>query len=116
MSSSFTQNQDKYVMEEVNKIGDKAVMCHRMNLKKVAFYCHVIKATTTYMVPLVVSDGIKAKALTICNHDTRGMSSNVLYDVLNVKPITVSVYHFIRNKVIACVPDVSESDDHPCVI
>ncbi|KAI5420897.1 hypothetical protein KIW84_044656 [Lathyrus oleraceus] len=116
MSSSLSQNQDKYVVEEVNKIGDKAVMCHRLNFKKVVFYCHAVNATTTYMVPLVASDGTKSKALTICHHDTRGMNPNVLNEVLNVNPGTVSVCHFIGNKAIAWVPDTSESSGHPCVI
>lgn len=118
MSSSFAQSQDQYVVEEVRKIGDNAVMCHRMNLKKVGFYCHQINATTTYMVPLVASDGTKSKALTICHHDTRGMDPNMLYEVLQVKPGTVPVCHFIGNKAIAWVPNdvVSESDDHSCVI
>ncbi|XP_058744315.1 unknown seed protein USP-like [Vicia villosa] len=116
MSSSFSQNQDKYVVEEVKKIGDKAVMCHKLNFKKVIFYCHVVNATTTYTVPLVAFDGTKSKALTICHHDTRGMNPIVLNEVLNVKPGTVPICHFIGNKAIAWVPDVSESDEHPCVI
>ncbi|XP_058735893.1 embryonic abundant protein VF30.1-like [Vicia villosa] len=116
MSSSLVQNQDKYVVEEVNKIGDKVVMCHRLNFKKVVFYCHAVNATTTYMVPFVASDGTKSKALTICHHDTRGMNPNVLSEVLNVKPGTVPVCHFIGNKAIAWVPDMSESGGHACVI
>ncbi|CAJ2657150.1 unnamed protein product [Trifolium pratense] len=118
VSSSFAQNQDEYVVEEVKKLGDKAVMCHRLNFHKVVFYCHQINATTTYMVPLVSSDGTKSKALTICHHDTRGMDPNMLYEVLKVKPGTIPVCHFIGNKAVAWVPndDVSESDGHPCVI
>ncbi|KAJ1411562.1 BURP domain [Sesbania bispinosa] len=117
ISSSFPQNQD-YVVEEVNKIGDKAVMCHRMNYEKVVFYCHQVNATTSYMVPLVASDGTKAKALTICHHDTRGMDPIVLYQVLKVKPGTVPVCHFVGNKAVAWVPKQvgSEFEDHPCVI
>ncbi|XP_058727860.1 unknown seed protein USP-like [Vicia villosa] len=116
MSSSFVQNQDKYVVEEVNKIGDKAVMCHRLNLKKVVLYCHTVNATTTYIVPLVASDGTKSKALTSCHHDTRGMDPSMLKEVLNVEPGTVPVCHFIDNKAIAWVPDMSESGGHSCVI
>ncbi|XP_058739941.1 unknown seed protein USP-like [Vicia villosa] len=116
MSSSLGQNQENYVVEEVNKIGDKAVMCHRLNFKKVVFYCHEVNATTTYMVPLVAPDGTKSKALTICHHDTRGMNANMLKEVLNVKPGTVPVCHFIGNKAIAWVPDMSEPSDHPCAI
>ncbi|XP_058772363.1 embryonic abundant protein VF30.1-like [Vicia villosa] len=118
MSSSFAQSQDKYVVEEVKKIGDRAVMCHRLNLKKVAFYCHQVNATTTYMVPLVASDGTKSNALTICHHDTRGMDPSIIYEVLKVKPGTIPVCHFIGNKAIAWVPnkDVTEANGHPCVI
>ncbi|CAI8607056.1 unnamed protein product [Vicia faba] len=118
MSSSFSQSHDEYVVEEVKKIGDKAVMCHRLNFKKVAFYCHQINATTTYMVPLVASDGTKSNALTICHHDTRGMDPNIIYQVLKVKPGTIPICHFIGNKAIAWVPnkDVTASNGHPCVI
>ncbi|CAL5196471.1 unnamed protein product [Lathyrus oleraceus] len=116
MSSSFSQSQDKYVVQEVNKIGDKAVMCHRLNFEEVVFYCHVVNATTTYMVPMMASDGTISKALTICHHDTRGMNPKVLNEVLNVKPGNVSVCHFIGNKAVAWVPNVSQSRGHPCVI
>ncbi|XP_050920045.1 embryonic abundant protein VF30.1-like [Lathyrus oleraceus] len=101
MSSSFSQGQDKYVVQEVKKIGDKAVMCHRLNFEKVVFYCRVVNATTTYMVPMMASDGTISKALIICHHDTRGMNPNVLNEVLNVKPENIFVCHFIGNMVVA---------------
>ncbi|XP_020208124.1 unknown seed protein USP [Cajanus cajan] len=114
VSSSFAPNEDQYTVEEVNKIGDKAVMCHRLNFEDVVFYCHQINATTTYMVPLVASDGTKARALTICHHDTRGMDPTVLYEVLKVKPGTVPVCHFVGNKAIAWVPNLVTSES--CVV
>ncbi|KAK7313856.1 hypothetical protein VNO77_39058 [Canavalia gladiata] len=113
VSSTFAQNQDQYIVEGVNKIGEKAVMCHRLNFENVVFYCHQVNATTAYMVPLVAPDGTKAKALTICHHDTRGMDPDVLYEVLKVKPGTVPVCHFVGNKAIGWV--TSESN-HPCVV
>ncbi|CAL5196465.1 unnamed protein product [Lathyrus oleraceus] len=119
ISSSFAENQDQYVVEEVKKIGDDTVMCHRLNLEKVVFYCHQVNATSAYMVPLVASDGTKAKALTICHHDTRGMDPKVLYEVLKVKPGGTPICHFVSNKAIAWVPDYDGSelnDNHPCVI
>ncbi|KAG5137434.1 hypothetical protein JHK82_022165 [Glycine max] len=114
ISSSFAQDHDQYVVEEVNKIGEKAVMCHRLNFENVVFYCHQINATTTYMVPLVASDGTKAKALTICHHDTRGMDPIVVYEVLKVKTGTVPVCHFVGNKAIAWVPNLVTSES--CVV
>lgn len=118
ISSSFAQNQDQYIVQEVKKIGDKAVMCHKLNFDQVVFYCHQVNATSTYIVPLVASDGTKAKALTICHHDTRGMDPDVLYEVLKVKPGTIPICHFVSNKAIAWVPNhaVRESDENPCVI
>ena len=115
ISSSFAKNKDQYVVDEVKKIGDKAVMCHRLNFKNVVFYCHQVNATTTYMVPLVALDGTKAKALTVCHHDTRGVDPVVLYEILKVKPGTVPICHFVGNKAIAWVPD-SDVNEHPCVI
>ncbi|CAL5195537.1 unnamed protein product [Lathyrus oleraceus] len=114
MSSSFAQNQTQYVVEEVKKIGDKAVMCHKMNLKTVVFDCHQVNATTIYKVPLMASDGTKSNALTICHHDTRGMNANALYKVLKVRPGTVPICHFIGNKAIAWVPNDSVSEDDDC--
>lgn len=117
ISSSFAPNQDKYIVEEVNKVGEKAVMCHRMNSENVVFYCHQINATTTYMVPLVSSDGTKAKALTVCHHDTRGMDPNVLHEVLKIKPGTLPVCHFVGNKAIAWVPNlVTSESNHSYVV
>ncbi|MCI29569.1 embryonic abundant-like protein, partial [Trifolium medium] len=78
-------------------------MCHRLNINKVVFYCHEVNATTTYIVPLVAFDGTKAKALTICHHDTRGMDPKVLQEVLKVKPGTIPTCHFIGNKAVAWV-------------
>jgi len=105
ISSSFSQNHDQYRVDEVKKIGDKAVMCHRLNFKDMVFYCHQVNATTIYMVSLVASDGTKAKALTICHHDTRGMNPDVLYEFFKVKPGTIPICHFVGNKAIAWVSD-----------
>lgn len=110
ISSSFDKNHDGYSVEEVKRVGEKAVMCHRLNFEKVVFYCHQINATTAYMVPLVASDGTKAEALTICHHDTRGMDPVVLYQVLKVKPGTVPVCHFVGNKALAWVPNLGTKE------
>ncbi|KAK2354351.1 hypothetical protein QL285_091883 [Trifolium repens] len=117
-SGYFAKNQDQYVVEEVKKIADKGVMCHRMNFEKVVFYCHQVNASTTYMVPLVASDGTKVNALAACHHDTRGMNPNLLDEVLKVKPGTIPVCHFVGNKAVAWlpIPVLGESDDRPCAI
>jgi hypothetical protein len=114
ISSTFVQNQDQYVVEEVKKVGDNAVMCHRLNFEKVVFNCHQVRATNAYVVSLVAPDGTKTNALTVCHHDTRGMNPELLYEALKVDPGTVPVCHFIGNKDAAWVPN--NSVDHPCVI
>ncbi|KAK7405755.1 hypothetical protein VNO78_07372 [Psophocarpus tetragonolobus] len=65
-----------------------------------------------------ISNGTKAKALTICHHDTRGMDPIMLYEILKVKHGTIPVCHFVGNKSIAWIPNLvtTESDHaHPCV-
>ncbi|KAI5393328.1 hypothetical protein KIW84_060448 [Lathyrus oleraceus] len=114
ISSTFDKNEDQYVVEEVKKVGENAVMCHRLNFKKVVFNCHQVRETTAYVVSLAAPDGSKAKALTVCHHDTRGMNPELLYEALKVSPGTVSVCHFIGNKAAAWVPNYSV--DRPCVI
>jgi hypothetical protein len=114
ISSTFAKNQDKYVVEEVKKVGDNAMMCHRLNFEKVVFNCHQVRATIAYVVSLVAPDRTKTNALTVCHHDTRGMNPELLYEALKVDPGTVPVCHFIGNKAAAWVPN--NSVDHPYVI
>ncbi|XP_058728713.1 embryonic abundant protein VF30.1-like [Vicia villosa] len=114
ISSTFDVNYDQYVVEEVKKVGDNAVMCHRLNFEKVVFNCHQVRATTAYVVSLVAPDGTKAKALTVCHHDTRGMNPELLFEALKVDPGTFPICHFIGNKAAAWVPNYSV--DRRCVI
>jgi len=117
-SGYFAKNQDQYVIEEVKKIADRGVMCHKLNLGKDVFYCHQVNASISYMVPLIGSDGTRVNALAACHHDTRGMNPNLLDEVLKVKSGTVPVCHFVGNKAIAWlpIPVMSDTDDHPCAI
>lgn len=114
ISSTFSPNQDQYVVEEVRRVGDNAIMCHRLNFEKVVFNCHQVKDTIAYVVSLVAPNGAKTKALTVCHHDTRGMNPDLLYDALKADPGTVPICHFIGNKAAAWIPN--HSDDHACVI
>ncbi|XP_058746453.1 embryonic abundant protein VF30.1-like [Vicia villosa] len=114
ISSNFAENQEQYMVEEVKKVGENAVMCHRLNFEKVVFNCHQGRDTTAYVVSLVSSDGTKTKALTLCHHDTRGMNPELLYEALEVTPGIVPVYYFIGNKAAAWVP--KHTVDNLCVI
>lgn len=107
LSSSFPDAQEQYTVESVQNLGDKAVMCHRLNFQKVVFYCHEINATTAFMVPLVASDGTKTQALAVCHKDTSGMNHDMLHQILKADPGTNPVCHFLGNKAILWVPNLA---------
>ncbi|KAB2607740.1 dehydration-responsive protein RD22-like [Pyrus ussuriensis x Pyrus communis] len=68
--------------------GDKAVVCHKQNYPYTLFYRHATKPTRAYVVPLRGSDGVKAKAVTICH----------------VKPGTIPICHFLPSDDVVWVP------------
>lgn len=106
LSSSFVSKQNQYRVEGVTNIGDKAVMCHRLNFQKATFYCHEIHATTAYMVPLVAGDGTKTQALAVCHFDTTGFNKQLFRKIMKVDPGTSPVCHFLGNKSILWVPNL----------
>ncbi|XP_068303574.1 BURP domain protein RD22-like [Pyrus communis] len=67
-----TMFMHKYtIMPGVKKLeGEKAVLCHKKNYTYAVFYCHAIKQTRAYIVPLVGADGVKTKAVAVCHIDT----------------------------------------------
>ncbi|QHO56757.1 Embryonic abundant protein [Arachis hypogaea] len=106
-SSSFLDKQTDYTIEGVHNLGDKAVMCHRLNFQSTVFYCHEIHGTTAYMVPMVAADGRRTQALAVCHHDTSGMNAEVLYEMLKIKPGTETACHFLGNKAVMWVPNMA---------
>ncbi|TKY49018.1 Dehydration-responsive protein RD22 [Spatholobus suberectus] len=102
------QKQKQYsVVEGVQKVGDKAVACHKLNYPYAVFYCHKV-ATRAYAVPLVATDdaGTKVKALAVCHTDTITWSrKNLAFEQLNVKPGTVPVCHFLATDTLLWVPN-----------
>ncbi|KAI3881021.1 hypothetical protein MKX03_037599 [Papaver bracteatum] len=64
----------------------------------VIFYCHATLAHTAqpYVVPLVGVDGTKIKATAVCHKDTSKWNpDHVAFRVLNVKPGTIPICHFL---------------------
>ncbi|WJX73449.1 hypothetical protein P8452_57230 [Trifolium repens] len=106
LSSSFIDKHVQYTIESVQNLGDKAVMCHRLNFRKVVYYCHEVHGTTAFMVPLVDSDGTKTQALAVCHGDTSGMNHEMLQQIMKVDPGTKPVCYFIGNKAILWVPNL----------
>ncbi|RDX61596.1 BURP domain protein RD22, partial [Mucuna pruriens] len=102
------QNQKQFrVVEGVEKVGDKAVACHKLNYPYAVFYCHKV-ATRAYSVPLVANDGdgTKVQALAVCHTDTIKWSrKNLAFQQLNVKPGTVPVCHFLATHTLLWLPN-----------
>lgn len=107
LSSSFINKEEQYTVESVQNLGDKAVMCHRLNFQKVVFYCHEINDTTAFMVPLVATDGTKTQALAVCHKDTSGMNHEMLHQIFKADPGNKPVCHFLGNKAILWVPNLA---------
>ncbi|CAL8996894.1 unnamed protein product [Prunus brigantina] len=85
--------------------GDKVVVCHKENYPYAVFFCHAISQTAAYVLSLNGDDGEKVKAVTICHLDTSEWSPEHLsFQILNVKPGTVPICHFISTDAIAWVP------------
>ena len=100
LSSSFVTKQEQYTVEGIQNLGDKAVMCHRLNFQKVVFYCHEINATTALMVQLMAGDGTKTQALAVCHADISGMNHEMLREALKLTleltlfAISLAITHF----------------------
>ncbi|KAI5354974.1 hypothetical protein L3X38_007869 [Prunus dulcis] len=85
--------------------GDKVVVCHKENYPYAVFFCHAIKQTAAYVLSLKADDGMKVKAVTICHLDTSEWDPEHLsFQILNVKPGTTPICHFISTDAIAWVP------------
>ncbi|KAK7386843.1 hypothetical protein VNO78_27181 [Psophocarpus tetragonolobus] len=106
LSSLFVNKQEEYTVEGVQNLGDKAVTCHRLNFQKVAFYCHEVHQTTSFMVQLVAADGTKTQTLVVCHSDTSSMNHQLLQHLMGVHPQTKPVCHFLGNKTILWVPNL----------
>ncbi|VVA11654.1 Hypothetical predicted protein [Prunus dulcis] len=85
--------------------GDKVVVCHKENYPYAVFFCHAIKQTEAYVLSLKADDGMKVKAVTICHLDTSEWDpEHMSFQILNVKPGTTPICHFISTDAIAWVP------------
>ncbi|CAL2234792.1 unnamed protein product [Prunus armeniaca] len=86
--------------------GDKVVVCHKQNYPYAVFFCHAIKHTAAYVLSLKGDDGDKVKAVTICHLDTSEWNpEHVSFQIVNVKPGTMPICHFIYTDAIAWVPN-----------
>ncbi|KAL9661439.1 hypothetical protein QQ045_026263 [Rhodiola kirilowii] len=92
-----TKLQKFKIINGIKKLAnDEAVVCHKETYPYAVFLCHDLKATRSYLVPLIGADGTKAKATAVCHIDTSGWNpEHLALRVLNVKAGTVPVCHFL---------------------
>ncbi|KAL1299382.1 hypothetical protein HN51_043849 [Arachis hypogaea] len=107
-----TQDRQYTVAEGVKKNGEKAMVCHKMNYPYAVFFCHKID-TRSYSVPLMTTnDGTKLKAIVVCHTDTAHWpSNNVAFKMLNTKPGTTPICHFLATDDVIWVPQFSGLKD-----
>ncbi|XP_038986196.1 BURP domain-containing protein 6-like [Phoenix dactylifera] len=85
-----------YAISDVQELpSSKLVVCHGENYAYAVFYCHTTSAVA-YKVSLVGKDGTKVEAVATCHTNTTGFNpEHVAFKVLDVKPGTVPVCHFL---------------------
>ncbi|GLT34855.1 hypothetical protein SLA2020_093480 [Shorea laevis] len=85
---------------------ERHVVCYKTNYPYAVFLFHSLEKTETYTVPLVGSDGMKAKAVAIFHKDTLAWNpKHKALKQLNVKPRTVPICHFLIIETIEWVPN-----------
>lgn len=101
-----TRRQEYTIAPGVKKVGEnKAVVCHRQEYPYAVFYCHKSETARAYTVPLEGADGVRVKAVAICHTDTSQWNpKHLAFQVLNVKPGTVPVCHFLPQDHVVWVP------------
>ncbi|KAH7846088.1 hypothetical protein Vadar_009612 [Vaccinium darrowii] len=88
---------EEYRVSGVKKMGgEKIVVCHKQNYAYAVFYCHKTTTTKAYVVSLIGINWTKAKAVAVCHTDTSAWNpKHLAFQVLNVKPGTVPVCHYL---------------------
>ncbi|XP_049382807.1 BURP domain-containing protein 3-like [Solanum stenotomum] len=96
----------KYTMEKVEEIAEgNNMVCHKVNYPYAVHYCHVGGRTKTFMISMIGVDRTKVKALSVCHQDTSFWTPKGLpFVVLNVKPGTTPICHFLPNDQIVIFP------------
>jgi len=76
--------------------GGRLVACHAEPYAYAVFACHQTRRTRAYSVSMLGRDGTAVDAVAVCHADTSGWNpKHVAFQVLNVKPGTVPVCHFL---------------------
>ncbi|EEF48265.1 BURP domain-containing protein 3 isoform X2 [Ricinus communis] len=91
-----TLQQEFSITQGVEMVGGKLVACHAKNYIYPVFYCHETHITKAYIVPLIGDDKTRVQAVAICHTDTSKWNPmHLAFQVLDVKPGTVPICHFL---------------------
>ncbi|KAI9095370.1 hypothetical protein K1719_026404 [Acacia pycnantha] len=106
MMKKETKKQEYTITNRVKKVGEtKVVVCHKLNYVYAVFYCHKIEKTVAYTVLLEGADGSSVKAVSVCHRDTSAWRlKHLAFQMLNVKPGSVPICHFLFQDSITWVP------------
>lgn len=90
--------RETYRVAAVRRLpSEKAVVvCHQQEYPYAVYYCHKTATTAAYSVSLVGGGGATAEAVAVCHRDTAAWNpKHLAFQVLNVKPGTLPVCHFL---------------------
>lgn len=82
---------------------EKLVLCHPFPSPQAVFYCHTTPTFKGYAIPLEGDNGTKVNALAICHYDTKDFN-HVFFEMLNVKPDTKPICHFLMEDHLVWAP------------
>ena len=99
-----TQKQDLTISQGVKMMGESNIVCHKLEYAYAVFLCHSIDKTTVYTVPLIGTDGTRARGLAVCHKNTSTWNpKHLAFQILKVKPGTASVCHFLDREALVWV-------------
>ncbi|XP_054819881.1 BURP domain-containing protein 3-like [Prosopis cineraria] len=105
--NAVTMEEEEYTISQgVKKVAEaKVVVYHKLDYVYAVFYCHNIKNTDEYMVPLEGALGSRMKAVSVCHKDTSQWNpKHIAFQMLKVKPGSVPLCHFLLPVAVVWVP------------
>ncbi|CAK9160910.1 unnamed protein product, partial [Ilex paraguariensis] len=91
----------------VKKMASQIVVaCHKQSYVYAVLCCQKTDTIKAYLTFLKEANGIKAKAVAVCHTDTSAWNpKHLAFQVLKVKPRTISIFHFLPEDHIVWVPN-----------
>ncbi|KAG8658169.1 BURP domain protein RD22 [Manihot esculenta] len=92
------KKQEYTILQGIKMMGENNIICHKERYAYAVLYCHRIKDTKVYKVPLMAADGSKAEAAVVCHMDTSAWHPHhSAFQILNVKPGGPAICHILNS-------------------